>query len=518
LLTGPWNLRTKLLALLFLPLIVFLLTTVTAILRMSAMADDLTQSLYVETYQSSKLIQNAAGYMNKALVAQRTLIFTDYKSNKYRSIYETYKNSVKEAVSNTEQAKTFVLRNERNGRIVPPGAGPDVPELIDEYLKAFEQWETRSNTIIESMSTRGLRGEDKIIFQGLILDEAIAADEKFDTANKIIQNIESILGRHSAEVTAEIKDNKQQLQLVLILVASLTFSAALVFSLLLSRGILLSIKDLVLLTKRVARGELNIEPMNVRSRDEIGLLTASFLSMCGRLREYIDIAFVSKFKEKEAELRALQLQIQPHFLFNTLEVIRMKAVQGGARQIAAMIKILADIYRWNVKGQNAIVTLEEELHYTLSYLQLQEIRFQDRLRVTTDIPGDLLSMGVPKLILQPLVENAVRHGFPDRAEACEIRISARMDGGDLVLACADNGEGIEPERLASLRKQLTQGTSRLDSIGVSNVHSRIALLYGPPYGMTIDSRNGAGSEFTIRLPAQYVQEMRTAYVESFAGR
>jgi len=515
---GRQNLKFKLLSLLIFPLSVFLITTVIAIVRMSSMTDELTQALYVETYQSGKLIESASNDMNKALVAQRTLIFTDYKSKKYRSIYEEYKLNVRKAKESTELAKTFILQNEQRRRQPPSNAMPDVPSLIDKYFNAFEQWETRSNTIIESMSTRGLRGEDKLVFQALILDEAIAADEKFNSSSAIIHEIESILGQNSVAVKEAIQKNKRRLQTYSILIAGLTFAVALAVSLLVSGKILGSIKELVHLTKRVARGDLSTDHTIVRASDEIGLLTNSFVSMCKRLKEYIDIVFISKLREKEAELRALQLQIHPHFLFNTLEVIRMKAVKNGEKELGKMIKILADIYRWNVKGKNSIVSLEEELAYAQSYTLLQEMRFQDRLLVQTDISSEVRQMGVPKLIIQPLIENAISHGFGRKAENCVIRLTAYRREDSVVIECADNGEGMEPELLNSLQSHLNEDRDRLDHIGLKNVHSRISMLFGQPYGVTLRSVRGRGSTIVLTLPAQTYQEMRETYVEGLGYR
>ncbi|WP_239619075.1 sensor histidine kinase [Cohnella mopanensis] len=515
---GRQNLRFKLLSLLVFPLSIFLITTVVAIVRMSSMTDELTQSLYVETYQSGKLIENASNNMNKALVAQRTLIFTDYKSKKYQSIYEDYKSNVLKAKENTELAKTFILQNEQKRRLTASTFEPNVPNLIDKYFNAFEQWETRSNTIIESMSTRGLRGDDKLVFQGLILDEAIAADEKFNSSSAIIKEIETILGQNSVSVKEAIQKNKQQLQFYLILIAGLTFAIAIAISLLVSRKILNSIMELVHLTKRVARGDLSTDHTVVRTSDEIGLLTTSFISMCKRLSDYINIVYISKLREKEAELRSLQLQIQPHFLFNTLEVIRMKAVKNGEKELGKMVKILADIYRWNVKGKSSIVSLEEELEYTLSYMNLQEMRFQDRLRVLTEISSDVRSMGVPKLIIQPLIENAISHGFNNKAEHCVIRLAAYRREHDVVIECTDNGDGMEPELMSKLLDHLKGDHGKLDHIGLKNVHSRISILFGEPYGVTLQSIHGKGSTITLTLPAQTYQEMRETYVEGISHR
>ncbi|XID92317.1 sensor histidine kinase [Paenibacillaceae bacterium WGS1546] len=476
------------------------------------MTDQLVHSLYVETYQSSKLIESVSKHMNNALVAQRTLIFTDYKSKKYQNIYQSYLANLKEAKEKTALAKGFILENDRMSSNPPSGDTDDLPRLIDSYSSSFEQWETRSNTIIESMSTRGLRGEDKLVFQSLILEEAIAADEKFNAASRYIQQLETVLGERSAAVTQDITQNKRKLQTYLIVVTGLTFVLALALGLLVSRKMLRSIMQLVQLTKKVARGDLSTDKVTVSSSDEIGLLTTSFVSMCNKLSQYIDLVYIGKIKENEAELKALQWQIQPHFLFNTLEVIRMKAIKSGEKQIADMVHILANIFRWNVKGRNSIVSLEEELEYTLSYVNLQRIRFQERTRLEVDFPPDAMLIAVPKLILQPLVENAINHGFNRRSDSCVVRLSGVLDNGTLVISCTDNGDGIQPEALNSLRQHLGHGQSPSDNIGLKNVHSRISLLFGSPYGLEVDSRPGEGTTITLRFPANPYYEVIANHV------
>ncbi|HZG87187.1 sensor histidine kinase [Paenibacillus sp.] len=505
------HLYWKLLALLLIPLTVFLITTLAAIVRFGYMTDDI-QRLYRDTTLGVQLIRYASNNMNQALVAQRTLIFTDYKSKKYQSIYDDYKRNVRTAIENTEKAKAHLAGSTGASLSSSAGANRDVLDMIDAYSNAFDQWQTRSNTIIESMSTRGLTGEHKLAFQGLILDEAMAADEKFETAGELLLQIERILAERSDAASRDIARSKRDVQTYLMTAAGVTFAVACALSLWLSRSVTVSIKQLVQFTKRVARGDLATDSIQIRSKDEIGLLAASFISMCERLREYIEIVYVSKLREKEAELRALQLQIHPHFLFNTLEVIRMKLVRSGEREVSGMVKILADIYRWNVKGRHRIVSLEEELEYTLSYVKLQEIRFRDRLRVEADIDADLLQLGIPKLVLQPLLENAIAHGFANKSAACEIRIAGRRDGDDLVIDCADNGEGMDGSLVEALRLQLLDKNPESDNIGLRNVHSRIALLFGSPYGVSIRSAPGEGTTVSIRLPAKFHQEMKAQYV------
>ena len=255
----------------------------------------------------------------------------------------------------------------------------------------------------------------------------------------------------------------------------------------------------------------------VRAHDEIGYLEQSFSSMVQRLDKHIQTAYVYELKSKTAELKALQAQINPHFLFNTLESIRVNALMNGDGQTAKMIHLLGNLFRWNIKSRGMIVALHEEIDYAGAFVELQKIRYADAFDVTQDVPQRLMDYGVPKFILQPLVENAIKHGQKGVSSGGIIAIRAfEAPEGRLNIAVEDNGHGMDADTVRRITGQLDEPekeTSDEYSIGLSNVHQRIRILFGAPYGLTIESEPGVKTVVSIVMPARSKEELE-AYVQS----
>ncbi len=292
--------------------------------------------------------------------------------------------------------------------------------------------------------------------------------------------------------------------------------AALVISLLSAMLFSRRIERLARKMRDLERGEFN-EYSQVRAKDEIGYLEQSFNNMITRLDKHIQIAYVYQLQSKTAELKALQAQINPHFLFNTLESIRVNALMNRDAETAKMIHILGNLFRWNIKTRGLFVELREEIDYAGAFVELQKIRYADAFDVVTDVPQKLLALGVPKFILQPLVENAIKHGQKGVSSGGIISIEAReAPEGTLVIAVADNGRGMDAETVRRIEEQLDRPEAESGdeySIGLSNVHQRIRILFGEPYGLTIESEPGVRTAVSIVMPARRREELE-AYVQS----
>lgn len=291
-------------------------------------------------------------------------------------------------------------------------------------------------------------------------------------------------------------------------------------------ALVISLLSATLFSRRIERLVKNMQALElgefneygpVRANDEIGYLEQSFSSMVQRLDKHIQTAYVYELKSKTAELKALQAQINPHFLFNTLESIRVNALMNGDGQTAKMIHILGNLFRWNIKTRGMFVELHEEIDYAGAFVELQKIRYADAFDVTTDVPQRLMRYGVPKFILQPLVENAIKHGQKGVSSGGIIAIRAfEAPEGRLTIAVEDNGHGMDAETVRRIIGQLDepeQETSDEYSIGLSNVHQRIRILFGAPYGLTIESAPGVKTVVSIVMPARSKEELE-AYVQS----
>lgn len=276
------------------------------------------------------------------------------------------------------------------------------------------------------------------------------------------------------------------------------------------------IKLLVKYMKRVKEGNFTSR-VHLRSEDEIGMLAGEFNDMSQKLSDYIQRVYSAEIEQKSAELNALQAQVNPHFLYNTLESIRMQSLKEQKPNIAQMISLLGNLFRWSVKASNKVVEMEQEIYYITTYLELQKMRFKDKLEVEIVIAEELMGIGIPKMLLQPLVENVFVHAMGVSEERIRIRIEGTMQDQEVFIAIQDDGSGIDSSTLEKTRKQLAGMIFDEDSasaqIGIANVNSRLTLIFGKPYGLHIQSVEGVGTRIQLRFPAMTAKEMQ-AYVQS----
>jgi len=199
----------------------------------------------------------------------------------------------------------------------------------------------------------------------------------------------------------------------------------------------------------------------------------------------------------KAELDALHAQINPHFLFNTLNAIIMFSRTSPETSRRLMIR-LASFLRQSLKRHGHYKTIKEEMEFVNTYLFLERARFREKLRISKDIDKDLFDYRVPVLTIQPLVENAIKHGILPKPEGGKVHISISKDNGEILVKVKDDGVGIDPERLKHV---LTPGFGSGNGVGMSNVHERLKGLYGGKYGLRVKSERGKGTEVSFRVPA-----------------
>lgn len=274
-------------------------------------------------------------------------------------------------------------------------------------------------------------------------------------------------------------------------------------------GLLLSrtfTKPILMLMRHMTKVEAgNLDTVIViRQKDEMGRLAYGFNRMVERLQEYINEAYVNEIRRKQAELNALKSQIRPHYLYNTLEVIRMSALVGGDRKVADMIHSLSDQLQYVIDYGDESVTLKHELEHLRHYFHLIEVRFYNQIMLDIEVQQDaLLQAKVLKLILQPLVENAVHHGIRPKGGKGVVLITIEcVKERILSITVYDNGAGMEPDKLAALSSSLKEASRNNNgtSIGITNVHDRIKAAFGEPYGLDIESTLNIGTSVRISLP------------------
>lgn len=258
--------------------------------------------------------------------------------------------------------------------------------------------------------------------------------------------------------------------------------------------------------KRTDLGNFNI-PIKMEGKDEIGMLYDDLYTMIESIQKLYMAVYEEKLqkeklnsRQKDVEFKMLASQINPHFLYNTLETIRMKARCNQEYEIEELVKMLAKIMRRNIEIGDKLVSLKSELEFVEYYLKIQKYRFGDKIKFTIDTFGDISPYKVIPLIIQPIVENAFVHGLELKEGTGEIYIYIE-EKEQLVIHVIDNGVGIGEKKLQELRNKLNDMES-LDknNIGLSNVNLRIKLLYGEDYGIIINSRENIGTAVTILLP------------------
>lgn len=255
--------------------------------------------------------------------------------------------------------------------------------------------------------------------------------------------------------------------------------------------------------KKVEKGELDVR-IDLDSSDELGQIAVSFNKMCDRLDTYIKKVYVAEIKQQDAKLSALQMQINPHFLFNTLETMRMKAVINEDDELASMTLNLSNLFRWVMRVDSTIITIEEEMEFLYNYLELLEYRLEGMVDYDVDVDESILGFGIIKFTLQPIIENAVVHGLEKNSGRGVINVKGRLEKENIVFEVRDNG-GIGRNELENMKNILKDYGNKEGSIGLKNVQERIQILYGSEYGLDFDIVDGF-TVVSVQWPAKIVQE------------
>lgn len=264
----------------------------------------------------------------------------------------------------------------------------------------------------------------------------------------------------------------------------------------LTDGIIQPVNIMLDKVKKVGRGKFDMIPIEAEI-EEIEELDEGINKMARKISALLENVRQEKEMQHLTELQLIQAQVNPHFLYNTLDTI-VWLIEGGMTDDAVeMISSLSIFFRTSLSKGNDIIPLSEEERHTLSYLEIQQYRYRDILEFEINIPKELSGIPVPKLSIQPLAENALYHGIKNRRGKGKILIEGREEEDALVLTVSDNGQGMTPERLHEVQEAIRTGERA--GFGLAAVAERIALYYGPGYGMKIFSEEGKGTTVEIRL-------------------
>lgn len=293
---------------------------------------------------------------------------------------------------------------------------------------------------------------------------------------------------------------------VIILIVVVCMLLSFFIAVIISRNITKPLLTLRQLMKKAESGQFDIN-VPVRGKDEIAALGHSFNNMIVKINSLIQTVYETRILKKEAELNALQSQINPHFLYNTLQIIDIIAEQEGIDVICSVCRSLSRMFRYSINRGKEIIPLSSEIEHVKDYIYIQKLRFKDRIEVIFDIDEDIMKNKMIKLMLQPLVENAMIHGVESKKGTCIITISAKKADGNTILTVEDTGVGMDEQQLQSLRDSINDeivhaeiDSTERKSIGLKNVNARIRLYFGENYGLSIDSKLNLGTKVTLTIP------------------
>lgn len=369
-------------------------------------------------------------------------------------------------------------------------------EQLTRIVKSLNTLEERVGEIEKDALVNGSYDKN---MQRLDLDIRILTDLIQDQIQEYIYDEARNLEVLREEIRADVERAIQISVVVLvgILVGAIAISRRVTSS------ITEPIQKLCEVTRLAAQGDFAVRAQE--SDDELAVLNSSFNSMVGKIGNLVEGIRREQRNQRITELKLLQAQINPHFLYNTLDTIIWLAETNEREQVVKMVSALSDFFRATLsQGRDYITVQEEEVHIR-SYLQIQQFRYQDILRYEVSIEPELYQCQVLKMTLQPLVENALYHGIKNKRGLGRIRVTGQQEGGKLIFKVWDNGKGMEPERLNQVRKIISgekEDEDSSSSFGLFNVAQRIRLNYGKEEGrLTIESVQNEWTECCVQIPA-----------------
>jgi two-component system sensor histidine kinase YesM len=297
-------------------------------------------------------------------------------------------------------------------------------------------------------------------------------------------------------MTELIQHTKEDMQTSQLWVTIILLVAAAFIAVLLSSSISKPIATLTKAAKRVSTGDFSADTPVPKGID-FKILTQSFNNMETEITRLIDENYKISLREKDTQIMALTMQINPHFLYNTLNTINMLAILNEDHETSDLIVSLSEMLHYSFKNTNETIPLSDEIQWTINYINIMSKRFEGVFHTQIEVPDDLMIYKVPKFFLQPLVENSILHGFEGMTSGGVLCIRTEKHEDQLVFSISDNGKGM----VNSIYENATQKTQE-GSIGLSNVYQRLTLIYGENYSVNLQSEPGVGTTFKLTLPCQ----------------
>ena len=300
------------------------------------------------------------------------------------------------------------------------------------------------------------------------------------------------------------------IQYLTVIIIVLTIIIGVTVSVIIAQSLILPLENTVNALEKFSRGDFAVRLKENRC-DEIGKLNRIFNKAIKEINELMQKVTQSEILNKEMEFKTLQSQMNPHFLYNTLDTINWLAFKEKQTEICNLVAAISSLIRASISNKKSIITIEQELDYVKNYIYIQHIRYKDRFDTIYDIDESLLKQAVPKLIIQPIVENAIIHGIENSKNKNLLYISIKRENECIVIIVKDTGIGMTDEKVSELLKEPlnAEGDEQKahTNLGLYAVHKRIQLMYGDLYGLAVHSQAGEGTTVTLHIPFTKKQEI-----------
>jgi len=437
--------------------------------------------------------------------------------------YDAILNNVS-AASNFNQNFKYVVDNKMYHFVIDSQYSEGLPKVIEEVQSAEAIASSLIETTTEKDSLRAIRSVLNLC-QNLKekmqqIAETTEYDSRMDQLSKnvyittgLIQEYMYTYLYYEAAYLNALQSSMVSSMIMLIGVVVVMSLGMLYFLLTKSRKLSNRIVDpidrICERLEAIGKGSLLVcEPIQAEV-EEVQLLTDGIENMVGHLKRLIDKNTEQEKQRRHTELALLQAQINPHFLYNTLDTIVWLIESKEIGEAVKMVSSLSNFFRFSLsRGQN-VITIAEEAQHIRSYLEIQQMRYRDLMEYDIDIPNHLENYTLPKLTLQPLVENALYHGIKNRRRKGCISVTCRAQDGHLILEVKDDGAGMTKERLLEMQETLILVGGKRDGFGLRTVHQRIQILFGEEFGLSLESAPDAGTKVCVKIPMQMAEKEMT---------
>lgn len=301
--------------------------------------------------------------------------------------------------------------------------------------------------------------------------------------------------------------NQRALTKNLIFIALIMIIAATILTILVSRGLTKPLDKLMQTIERIKGGETHLR-VDIHNRDEVGILGQSFNEMLDQMEVLISQEYETKLLLNRAEYKALQAQINPHFLYNTLDTMSSIAQIQNCPEVSGLSQSLSNIFRYSLDMKNPFSTVAKEIVHLKNYIYVMNVRMRDNVKYTFDIDETVLQDTVPRISIQPLVENALNHGLRNTRGEKAVIVCAQVREGNLWISVQDNGVGMDAAKVNEiLEKNDINLVEKGSSIGLNNINARMKMLYGKEYGIHVESEVGKGTRIYLKIPRVKMEEV-----------